>query len=74
MAHHEGIVQYGRIKIQFSVFSCGSGIADMITFLIFLLDVEKHTAFQNCIHEDVEMTQTEDPREYLRNLRNLLSK
>lgn len=28
-------------------FSCSSEIADVIAFLIFLFDVEKHTVFQN---------------------------
>lgn len=34
-------------------FSCSSEIADVIAFLIFLFDVEKHTVFQTSMYVEV---------------------
>lgn len=41
-------------------FSCSSEIADVIAFLIFLFDVEKHTVFQTSVYVGVEISLTID--------------
>lgn len=56
------------LKFNSVPFSCSSEIADVIAFLIFLFDVEKHTVFQTSMY--VEVGQSLTNTHSLRNLQS----